>query len=189
MFCVGANPCGCPEAGQPQGFAPTSTVLFLYIYSIEKGIDGLCFHLYHSYKQVGEAIDSMALETPADLPPDLANEIAAMALFTDDALWSASKASLSPAQQYRLRQLTQSSQEQRLTDAESSELESLLEQYDIAVLRRAHALALLSQRGYPLPDQSNYLVWRDETFDHESVDSLSEKIVTFQQQNVDESTE
>lgn len=148
--------------------------------SIEKGIDGLDFHLYHSHKQVGEAIDSMTLEIPADLPPDLANEIAAMALFTDEALRSASDASLSPAQQHRLRQLTQSSQERRLTDADASELEYLMEQYDIAVLRRAHALALLSQRGYPLPDQSNYQGWRDENFDDESVDSLYEKIAMFQ---------
>ena len=32
------------------------------------------------------------------------------------------------------------------------------------------------QRG-----EGNYLAWRDETFDHESVDSLYEKNATFQQ--------
>ena len=109
-----------------------------------------------TYRTVDDVVASVvdtALSAPSDLPPDLADEIAAMTLFTDDALWSASESSLSPAQQRRMRQLIQSSKEGHLTSAESAELEHLLEQYDIAVLRRAHALALLSQRGYQLPDQ------------------------------------
>lgn len=142
-----------------------------------------------TYRTVDDVLASVVdttLHAPPDLPPDLANEIAAMTLFTDDALWSASESSLSPAQQRRMRQLTQSSKEQRLTNAESSELEYLLEQYDIAVFRRTHALARLSQRGHRLPVQEDYLSWRDETFDYESVDSLYEKIIAFQQQNVNE---
>lgn len=110
-----------------------------------------------TYRTVDDVLASVVdttLQAPPDLPPDLANEIAAMTLFTDDALWSASESSLSPAQQRRLRQLTQRSKERRLTQAESTELDYLLEQYDIAVLRRAHALALLSQRGHQLPDQN-----------------------------------
>lgn len=35
----------------------------------------------------------------------------------------------------------------------------------------------------------NYLAWRDETFNHESVDSLYEKIATFQQQKVNKNDE
>jgi hypothetical protein len=110
-----------------------------------------------TYRTVDDVLASVVdttLQAPPGLPPDLADEIAAMALFTDDALWSASESSLSPAQQHRLRQLTQSSKERRLTQAESAELDYLLEQYDIAVLRRAHALALLNQRGHQLPDQN-----------------------------------
>ncbi len=96
----------------------------------------------------------MALEPESDLPPDLANEIAAMALFTDDALWSASETSLSPAQQHRLRQLTQSSQERRLTDVESSELESLLEQYHNRILGADVTVKALRKRiAIQYPDQ------------------------------------
>jgi hypothetical protein len=97
------------------------------------------------------------LHAPPNLPPDLADEIAAMTLFTDDALCSASESSLSPAQQRRMSQLIQGSKERHLTTAESAELDHLLEQYDIAVLRRAHALALLSHRGHKLPDQNQLL--------------------------------
>lgn len=138
-----------------------------------------------TYRTVDDVVASVvdtALSAPPDLLPELADEIAAMALFTDEALWSASESSLSPAQQRRMRQLIQGSKERHLTSAESAELDHLLEQYDIAVLRRAHALALLSQRGFRLPDQRNYQAWRAEIFDHESVDSLYEKIATSQQQ-------
>lgn len=110
-----------------------------------------------TYRTVDDVLASVVdttLQAPPNLPSDLADELAAMTLFTDDALWSASESSLSPAQQRRMRQLTQNSKERRLTQAESSELDHLLEQYDIAVLRRAHALALLSQRGHRLPEQN-----------------------------------
>jgi hypothetical protein len=112
-----------------------------------------------TYRTVDDVLASVVdttLQAPPGLPPALADEIAAMALFTDDALCSASESSLSPAQQRRLRQLTQNSKERRLTQAESTELDYLLEQYDIAVLRRAHAWALLSQRGHQLPAQNHF---------------------------------
>lgn len=121
-----------------------------------------------TYRTVDDVVASVvdtALSAPSDLPSDLADEIAAMALFSDDALWSASESSLSPAQQRRMRQLIQGSKERRLTPAESAELDHLLEQYDIAVLRRAHALALLSQRGYRLLDQNQLVAGAKNDFE------------------------
>lgn len=112
------------------------------------------------------------------------DEIAAMTLLTDDALGWASDSSLTPKQQCRLYQLTQSGKDRRLTQAEVSELDKLLEQYDIAVLRRAHALAQLLQRGYCISNQNNYMAWRDETLGQASVDSLYEEIAAFQEQKV-----
>ncbi|MEZ4865127.1 MAG: hypothetical protein R3C14_27675 [Caldilineaceae bacterium] len=109
---------------------------------------------YRTVDDVVASVVDITLHAPPDLPPELADEIAAMALFTDDALWSASESSLSRAQQRRMVQLTQKSREQSLTPAESTELDRLLEQYDQAVLRRAYALALLTQRGYQLPGPS-----------------------------------
>lgn len=46
-----------------------------------------------TYRTVDDVVDT-ALAAPSDLPSDLADEIAAMALFTDDALWSPCESSL-----------------------------------------------------------------------------------------------
>ncbi|MCL4862418.1 MAG: hypothetical protein KJZ93_23585, partial [Caldilineaceae bacterium] len=86
----------------------------------------------------------------------LADKLAAMAIFTDEALLAATKSSLSSAEQHRLQQLTEASKTRTLTSAESAELDHLIERYDIAVLRRAHALALLAQRGYLLPERNDF---------------------------------
>ena len=49
-----------------------------------------------------------ALPIVQNLPPDVANELAAMHLFSDDALWAATAPSLSPTEEYRLNQLNSS---------------------------------------------------------------------------------
>lgn len=92
-----------------------------------------------------------ALVDPPGLPPDLANELAAMHLLSDEALNAAAQPSLSPAEQLRLRQLNQKAGERPLTKAEGEEQEHLLRAYHRSVLRRAKALAILAQRGHPLP--------------------------------------
>jgi hypothetical protein len=79
----------------------------------------------------------VALPQAPDVPADLADELAAMTLFSDDALWAASESSLSPAQQRRLSQLTHAGGSRALTAAESKELAHLLDLYDRSVLRRA----------------------------------------------------
>jgi hypothetical protein len=83
-------------------------------------------------------------------PPDLSNELAAMHFFSDEALWAAAQPSLSPAEQVRLSQLNHTAGERSLTPAEDAEHEHLLIAYHRSVLRRAKALAILSQRGHPL---------------------------------------
>ena len=98
------------------------------------------------------ALDA-TLSAPPDLPAELADELAAMALFSDAALQAAGESSLSPAQRRRMGQLTQAGKARPLTSAESAELAQLLEWYDRSVLRRARALAILSLRGYVLPDR------------------------------------
>jgi len=92
-----------------------------------------------------------ALTAPPNLPPDLADELAVMHLFSDDALWAAVQPSLSPAEQHRLRQLNHLAGERPLTQAEASEQAVLLRAYHRSVLRRAQALAILGQRGHPVP--------------------------------------
>lgn len=92
------------------------------------------------------------VEADAALPAKIADELAAMHLYSDEALWEATEPILSPEQQARLSALTRQQGEQSLTVTEKIELEELLTQYDHSVLRRAQALALLSLRGHPLPD-------------------------------------
>jgi hypothetical protein len=85
------------------------------------------------------------------------DDVAGMALMTDDALMAAADSSLSPAQQRRLQQLTEFGGQRRLSTSEEAELAHLLELYNRSVLRRAKALAILSQRGYQLPDQVAFI--------------------------------
>jgi hypothetical protein len=86
------------------------------------------------------------------LPSDLADELAVMRLFSDEALWKATEPTLSPEQQAHLSELTRQQNKRTLTEAEQDKLEALLAEYDRSVLRQAQALALLSLRGHPLPD-------------------------------------
>lgn len=72
-------------------------------------------------------------------------------LFSDEALWAATRPSLSPAKQFRLNQLNHKAGERPLTQAEEAEQEHLLTAYHRSVLHRAKALAILAQRGHPLP--------------------------------------
>lgn len=91
-----------------------------------------------------------ALPPMPDIPADLDEELAAMALFNDESLKAAARSSLAAAQQERLAQLSHVGGERSLTGAEQQELQHLLDLYDRAVLRRAKALAILAQRGYDI---------------------------------------
>ena len=94
-------------------------------------------------------VDAALPQTPG-VPPEVADDLAAMAVFSDAALWTAAETTLSPEQQRRLNQLTQDGEARLLTDAEAAELTQLIDAYDRAVLRRAKALALLAQRGFDI---------------------------------------
>ena len=91
-----------------------------------------------------------ALPAPSNLPADLADELAAMHLLSDAALWAAAQPSLAPTEQYRLQQLNQIAGERPLTPAETAEHTALLHAYHRSVLRRAQALAVLALRGHPI---------------------------------------
>lgn len=110
-----------------------------------------------TYRSVDEILASTinaTLVAPPDLPSDLADELAAMHLLSDEALWAAVAPSLSPAEQRRLEQLNHFAGERSLTQAETEEQAALLEAYHRSVLRRAQALAILAQRGHPISPAS-----------------------------------
>ncbi len=91
-------------------------------------------------------------EDEAQLPADVADELAAMRYYSDEALWQATQPHLSPTQQTRLEELTHRQGVESLTEAEQKELDMLLADYDRSVLYRAQAFALLTLRGHTIPD-------------------------------------
>jgi hypothetical protein len=103
---------------------------------------------------LSSALD-VALPIDPDLPQDVADELTAMAFLSDEALQAATQSSIAPAQSQRLRQLTHDAGERTLNLAEQIEMDTLLYSHDLAVLRRARALAILVQRGHGVPHQSN----------------------------------
>jgi len=118
--------------------------------------------LFHKLKRVADlthrsvedvTVTSLEAVLPSvqNLPPDIANELAAMHLFSDDALWAATAPSFSPTEEYRLNQLNAAAEERDLTPAEEAEQQSLITAYQRSVLRRAKALAILAQRGHRVP--------------------------------------
>lgn len=89
-----------------------------------------------------------------DLPTDLADELAAMHLLSDDALQAAVQPSLSPSEEYRLKTLNETAANHPLSQAEKAEQDTLIQAYYHSVLRRSQALAILAQRGHAInPDE------------------------------------
>jgi len=110
---------------------------------------------YRSIDDILAGTLNVALSVPPEAPPEVRDELEAMAMFSDAALWAASESSLSPAQQRRLRQLNHAAGERSLTTAETTEQTRLLDLYQRSLLRRARAWAILSYRGYALPDRTD----------------------------------
>jgi len=108
---------------------------------------------HRSVEDVLATTVNVSLPPQPGLPESLADELTAMQLFNDEALWAATESSLSSSEQRRLRQLGENGDARKLTKGEKNELDNLLEKYDQAVLRRAHALAILSHRGYDIEKQ------------------------------------
>ena len=103
---------------------------------------------HRSVEDVLVSTVNVVLPVESGLPDDVSAELAAMSMFSDDALWAAVESALSAAERTRLGQLNDIADDRSLTPAERHELNGLLSRYDYAVLRRARALALLTHRGY-----------------------------------------
>ncbi|MBM3225670.1 MAG: hypothetical protein FJZ47_17975 [Candidatus Tectomicrobia bacterium] len=106
---------------------------------------------HRSVEELAATTLAAALPLAPDLPPEIAQELAVMHLFSDDALWAATTPAFAPTEACHLQQLSQTASERPLTPAEQAEQSHLIAAYRRAVLRRAKALAVLAQRGHPLP--------------------------------------
>lgn len=106
---------------------------------------------HRSVEEIATTSLEAVLLSPANLPTDVADELAALHLFSDEALWAAAEPSLSAFEERRLDQLNRGAGQQELTPAEQVEQQTLIAAYHRSILRRAQALALLSQRGHRIP--------------------------------------
>ncbi len=108
-----------------------------------------------------ELIEVVATAVPVgdELPTELSEAISPLALLDDDALWRASRTHLPAEAAAQLESLHLKRQREGLTEAEAQVAASLVQQYERAMLVRAHAAALLKQRGY---DVSELLFQREQ---------------------------
>lgn len=74
---------------------------------------------------------------------------------SDAALWSLARSTLTETKQNELAQLNEIAGERSLTATEQARQQTLLNEYNEIILRRAHAATLLQARGH---DMSNPLV-------------------------------
>lgn len=97
-----------------------------------------------------ELLEVVAAAVPVadELSEDLAEAIAPLVALDDEALWRAARDRLPTDAAERLESLGQKRQREGLTEAEVQEAATLLRQYERVMLVRAHAAALLKQRGH-----------------------------------------
>jgi plasmid stability protein len=97
-----------------------------------------------------ELLDVVTAAVPVanELPEDLVAAILPLAALDDEALWRAARDRISTDAAERLEALGQKRQREGLTETEAQEAAALVRQYERAMLVRAHAAALLKQRGH-----------------------------------------
>ena len=99
-------------------------------------------------------LDAVATALPLldDLPPEMVDDIAALALLNDAALWRAARSTLSTSSQKQMDVLLDKKGQGNLTPAEQQKLDRLLAEYERSVLIRSQAALLLKQRAYDISD-------------------------------------
>jgi len=86
-----------------------------------------------------------------DVPTEMASELAAMALLSDEVLENIASATMPQRRQQQLHELLDAQGRSELDRGGQRQLAELMAEYGRTMLRRAHAVALLTQRGRPVP--------------------------------------
>lgn len=86
-----------------------------------------------------------------EAPARFQAELAALDRLTDDALWRVARSQHSQTEADRMQVLLDKNAHGSLTAPEKSELDLMLQQADLTMLRKAHAAALLRWRGHVIP--------------------------------------
>jgi plasmid stability protein len=106
--------------------------------------------LQHHRSVAEEVLEVLTSAVPiADtLPDDLEQAIAHLPLLQEEALWDAARSRLAPDAIERLQMLNLKRQREGLTEAEITESDVLVRQYEHTMLVRARAAALLKEQGH-----------------------------------------
>jgi hypothetical protein len=86
-----------------------------------------------------------------DVPPEMAADMAELPAMDDAALWCIARSTISPERQEQLQDLMDAQQNRPLTPDEQTQLDAIRREIGQRTLLKAQAYALLSQRGYPVP--------------------------------------
>ncbi|HEY8742383.1 MAG TPA: Arc family DNA-binding protein [Chloroflexota bacterium] len=89
-----------------------------------------------------------AVESPGELPNDLAEALEPLAVLDDEALWRAARSHLDARLATELELLNVQQQGEGLLPSDDQRRLLLLRQYERAMLVRAQAAALLKERGH-----------------------------------------
>lgn len=118
---------------------------------------GLYEHLQQRAQQRQRSIEdevvlTLAAAVPAGgaLPSDFAATLASLAALDDDALWRLARSRVGDEDAGRLAELGERRQRAGLADNELREAEELVQRHDRVMVVRAHAAALLRQRGHDI---------------------------------------
>jgi plasmid stability protein len=91
---------------------------------------------------------SSAMPSGPDLPAHIEEELSRLDLADDEAIRLAAQSHLSAEVAHQLEELHWKRQKQGLTEVETTTLANLVDQYERAMLTRAHAAALWKRRGH-----------------------------------------
>ena len=86
-----------------------------------------------------------------DLPSQLRDALAALNTMSDDELWRIARSHLAEDKADRLEMLINARKERVLPDEKGQELEALLAEGDLIMLKKAESYRLLTRRGYTIP--------------------------------------
>ena len=86
-----------------------------------------------------------------EAPPRFQADLVALDRLDDDALWRVARSRPSQAAVARFQELLERQAEDRLKQEEQNELKQLMQDADLLMLRKAHAVTLLRWRGHAIP--------------------------------------
>lgn len=98
------------------------------------------------------AVVTAAVASDETLPEELASLEAELALLDNDSLWRAARARMDSRLAAQLESLHEKRQREGLDSAEAQTLAGLVRQYERHMLLRAHAAALLKERGFDVSE-------------------------------------